>query len=498
MTKTKTFSLSYFSWYSFRFQSYILYSVLAVVSVLFLLIFSYYTSPITQIYGYDASFFQLVGQGMKRGMYPYRDFFDMKGPYMFLIEYIGQLLCDGRTGIFLVQFVSLYFTLIFILKIHRILHNGKKYSLWFEVLSLFPYLWIAAATFEGGNLTEEFCLPALTLCMYCYLRYAAQENSIQHPLRYAFIYGLSFGYITLIRITSTSLICAIVLCAFVSLLLKKLYRNIFDNAVFFILGFVAAITPAIIYCLYHGILSNMIYSVFVFGYTYAAEDGLFDFSLSQLKYFLPMLIPIIMCCLSSKRKKLLFPAFVMFAAQFLSLSMGNHYPHYFTTAIPYIALGGALFAENISQNFKNMPVILCCFASVALCIIPLSSRVLSQGRMFTYSAFNDYCLDHLARDISTYIPAEEKMDVYTWGISSKWYLETNTYPCIKYCDWQQHYISLVPEIRTELKQIFSHHAPTWFVTKKGNQLPDFLQNELSSQYEEYISNDAYTLYRCIS
>ena len=62
------------------------------------------SSPLTPNFvGSDSAFFRLVGQGMTKGMLPYRDFFDMKGPYLFLIEYLAQLVSYGRLGIFIIE-----------------------------------------------------------------------------------------------------------------------------------------------------------------------------------------------------------------------------------------------------------------------------------------------------------------------------------------------------------------------------------------------------------
>ena len=62
------------------------YLVLLAVSASFMGVCSLSTTPLLcYSVGQDAAFFQLVGQGMTRGMLPYRDFFDMKGPYLFLI-----------------------------------------------------------------------------------------------------------------------------------------------------------------------------------------------------------------------------------------------------------------------------------------------------------------------------------------------------------------------------------------------------------------------------
>ena len=82
--------------------------VLAALAVGYLAVCSLSTTPLLKYnVGQDAAFFRLVGEGMTKGMLPYRDYFDMKGPYLFLMEYAGQLLLPGRLGAFAVQCVCL-------------------------------------------------------------------------------------------------------------------------------------------------------------------------------------------------------------------------------------------------------------------------------------------------------------------------------------------------------------------------------------------------------
>ena len=99
----------------FRSTARILLTALAAVG--FLAVCALSTTPLLQYnVGQDAAFFRLVGKGMTQGMLPYRDFFDMKGPYLFLMEYLGQLLFPGRMGAFLLECVCLFVTILFSLK----------------------------------------------------------------------------------------------------------------------------------------------------------------------------------------------------------------------------------------------------------------------------------------------------------------------------------------------------------------------------------------------
>ena len=135
---------------------------LFILSISFLLVFSIYTSPIYKnSYGYDPSFFQMVGFAMTKGYIPYRDFFDMKGPYLFFIEYISQFLCPGKMGCFIIQIISLFVTFELVLMICKI--QNSKINIVKEFILLIPFLFVFSYTIDGGNLTEEYSLPFIFL-----------------------------------------------------------------------------------------------------------------------------------------------------------------------------------------------------------------------------------------------------------------------------------------------------------------------------------------------
>ena len=167
---------------------------LSALSLVFLLFFAYYTSPLSVDVGYDAAFFRLVGQGMLHDKLPYRDFFDMKGPYLFLIEYLGQIICYGRIGIFIVQWINLTLVLIIIFRLFGYAGIEKTSH---RVLMLLPCLWVLSITLEGGNLTEEFSLIPLLLSLNLaakYYRGCARGDFSNKPL-----WGLIYDIFPCIR-----------------------------------------------------------------------------------------------------------------------------------------------------------------------------------------------------------------------------------------------------------------------------------------------------------
>lgn len=133
-------------------------AVLFGISVLFLLFVAVSTSPLTEFYGWDSSYFMLVGQGMTKGLLPYRDFFDMKGPYMYLIEYIAQKICWGRTGCFLMEVVHLTASLWIIEETFGIVLQEKslkkygKYIYIYNTYSVCCQFRVRTRQFNGGIL----------------------------------------------------------------------------------------------------------------------------------------------------------------------------------------------------------------------------------------------------------------------------------------------------------------------------------------------------------
>lgn len=107
-----------------------------------------------------------------------------------------------------------------------------------------------------------------------------------------------------------------------------------------------------------------------------------------------------------------------------------------------------------------------------------------------------YTREQIVLDISSKIPANERDSVFCYNINPSWYDYADIFPCIKYCGWQNHYISLVPEIYDELESAFIEQPPTWLVLPKEEEImPIFLENMINVSYLPFYGNDEYILYR---
>ena len=495
----------YTKWREKKTTSIIFFIFLGIAAFCFLAFFSYSTSPFSECdNGIDAAFFRLVGQGMTKGYLPYKDFYDMKGPWLFFIEYIGQLISYGRLGIFFIQWLNLFISLIIICKLFEH-YTIKNRFLQFGLL--LPLAQVSCITFEGGNLTEEFSLIPLLSCLYiCVVFFDNSENYGDFWQRKIYqyagtFYGFCFGFLLFIRVTNAALICAIIATIVIYLIIYKKTMPLLVSAGFFIVGLLLAIIPPILFFAAKGLLREMLEAVFVLGFRYSGEKSflhhLIETILSKrlLLLIIPFLIPFLLQWRGWRERVL-----VMFGTlfTFLAIASGNNYTHYYTLTIPLILLAEVAIAESFRTNVNKKSII-----ALGLAIFMLLTQwpnVILRLRSAYRHLFEQsyYTTNQLVKDISSRIPEEDYQSVFCYNLNPEWYTYADLFPCIKYCGWQNHYISLIPEIYDDLENTFSIHPPAWLVLPEDpGELPAFLQEKLELEYQLIYQNSSYSLYNCM-
>lgn len=486
-------------------ESFLFYAVLCILSVCFLAVFSYYTSPLSACdNGYDAAFFCLVGKGMTKGYLPYRDFYDMKGPWLFFIEYAGQLISYGRLGIFFIQCLNLFFSLIIICKLfeHYHIHNRLL-----QLGLLLPLALVASVTFEGGNLTEEFSLIPLLSCVYvCVLYFENRENSGEFWQKKIFrfagaLYGFCFGFILFIRVTNAALICAIIITVVIDLITSRKAVQILVCAGFFLVGLLLAAAPAIIFFAAKGLLREMFDAVFVLGFRYSEEQSFFEHLRQTIliqganRLFLllvPFLVPLLLRW-RGWRERVLVSLGTLFT--YFAIASGNSYTHYFTLTIPLILLAEIAITESFRTKGNKNSIAASGLAILMLLALTPNVILRLDSAYLHLFAQSRYDTRQLATDISSRIPEEDERSVYCYNLRPAWYTYADIFPCIKYCGWQNHYISLIPEIYDDLEKTFAIHPPTWMVLpEEPGVLPAFLQEKMELEYRLVYQNSRYSLY----
>lgn len=483
------------------FKNITLYLFCLVAAVLFTAVFSQSTTPLAKnSWGFDSAFFILVGQGMTKGLLPYRDFFDMKGPYLFLIEYIGQKICYGRTGAFIIQCFNISFCLYIIGKMSDLF--AAKLIWLNRIIAFLPALAVAAINYEKGNLTEEYCLPAVLLSLYFCLKYfkdAEAGKGFKHPLLYSLFYGFAVGFICFIRITNAATVGAILVVIFLFLLHKREIKNAVLNLLMVFTGFVAACAGPCIFFYSKNLLPEMLNQVFVFGATYSSE---FTFAEKLQRsfshygfYFLILLLPVVICIIYREKWYMMLLSLLSAILLLFAVILGNAYAHYLMLFIPHVVLAVVIAIKNGSGAFKIRKNIICviCFALFfSIHVVRFTRKAASVQNSNSGSGGGSY-----AQDIALHIPENERDSVYCFGNEywSKWYTSTGTMPANKYMDWQLHYIKLMPEIEDEIASQIENDGCLWIVVPaEGGSISDKVDAVIISNYDIEYSNEKYILY----
>ncbi|MDE7019178.1 MAG: hypothetical protein K2P65_16680 [Lachnospiraceae bacterium] len=502
--------------------------------ICFLFLFSYMTSPLFPwAYGWDAAFFQLVGSGMTKGYLPYRDFYDMKGPWLFFIEYAGQRLWYGKTGIFILQCASLC-TVLFLAQAtywkyfkDRVKSHGSSginsvvktnlVSIVSSLAMVLPLYIVLSATMEGGNLTEEWSLPFLFWPMYLSLDFIKSEAKEHKPL-YGFVYGTCFGVIALIRITNAVMICAIVLTIMIYLIKDRQWKNLWRNAGAFVLGVAVAFVPPLFYFGYFGEIGSMLACVFVFGFLYGTEG--FQIGTGGI-YLLVLLFPILIFILTKQVNKRLWTLVLANAAgMMITLGMGNSTLHDYMLVIPGMMFGvwrlfeawqsvtechdeatdgawkglsGQKTGKRYGRMGKGMGMAL--IVAIILCFAYPCYKMAGAGALAYRQFGNDSAYQNVMETVAC-IPEEERGSVWGYEAPLRWYTIADIMPYHRYCGWQEHYMALSKQIASEIEEMLESCPPEWIVTKKEAAIENAIVREkLQEDYAPAMENGEYRLYQ---
>ena len=136
------------------------------ISIIFLLFYSYTTSPLFMHEGMDSAVFKTMGLAILQGKVPYLDIFDHKGPVLYFINALGQYLIPGRLGIFCLQAIGLFIVLICFFKTAN-LFIGKFTSFVSVLITLLVY----GGVIQEGNQCEEWMMIFFSVSLYYILKF---------------------------------------------------------------------------------------------------------------------------------------------------------------------------------------------------------------------------------------------------------------------------------------------------------------------------------------
>lgn len=215
----------------------------------------------------DSNLYFTIGRGMLEGLMPYRDLFDHKGPLIFMLYALGALVSDTSFfGVFLLEAAGLAAMLFFAQRTVALYGRGR---LTLAVIPLTAVVTVCSTAFNQGGSAEEFCLPALSLALYCALRRMKEGAGCKRPARLYAAFGAAMGWVFSIKYTDCGLFFGLGLALLLYDVWARGVRRAIASGLWMLLGMAAVVLPIGAYLAANGVLDDMIEVYFIqniFGY----------------------------------------------------------------------------------------------------------------------------------------------------------------------------------------------------------------------------------------
>ena len=314
-----------------------LYLTLFVVCIFVLL-----QSPLApfakSVNGVDSSMFIYAAQQILDGQLIYKDIVDHKGPFLYFIDVLALFIFNGNfIGIWIFEILSLFVASIMMYKTAR-LFAGKILSFLAVVTAIISIVPILG----GGNFTEEWALPYISIAMYIFMAYL-KENK---PLTIAslFILSLTFVLTFMLRANLVAIWAGFGITLLIKWIVEKRYKELIHNLSFILLFVLLFSLPFFLYFYCKGTLPDAVYLVFKYNmFEYRPKSvvfilGICGWILCGQTYL--SVIPVIIAVYMFLRKRTIVNGGFLLTFGFTALfcSLGGVLGHYFMIFAPLLVI----------------------------------------------------------------------------------------------------------------------------------------------------------------
>ncbi len=287
----------------------------------------------------DSSVFLYIGKRMLEGKLPYRDLFDHKGPILYLIEVLGLCLSPQSTdGVWVLELLNLLVTSALMLRL-GFPEAENQTSCFLAVLTVLGICgW---KIWQGGNFTEEYALPWITLAALVFFRFFRSGTYCPGGV---FLLGFGFAVAFLLRANMIAVWVALLLPVMIRLLREKRFSDIVKCMTLFLLGLAAVFLPVLVWAGKTGFLPDLWkdYILFNFAYTGDAveqENGLLQTVLFFAGVVWPGTVAQLICLVFNFRNRRQWLNALFFAVSLLAAAMSARgYYHYAIILLPAMIL----------------------------------------------------------------------------------------------------------------------------------------------------------------
>ena len=410
------------------------YLVILILFALSILVFIP-LAPNIKFLDRDGSIFLFIGRSILDGKIPYRDLWDHKGPILYFINALSQIISDRSVwGLWVIEIMNLFLCQILIWKISK-----KIFSKTLAVILSIIFLSGFKVFIQGGNFTEEFSLLPLLLSLYI-----VSKDNDGFSKRKLFLHGIFFGIVFFLRPNNIGLFISLSVLIFVKIIQKK---KSFLEITPFVFGLISLTFLIVLYFWYHKAIVDFVDQLFMRNFFYSVSimtpkkriENLF-FAVNEYAFLLfPAIIGWANClrkCFKQPCTTLRFIFVIDLPLELFLLSLsGRFFPHYFLCTLPasVFLIGDLLndMIKNISKICFMHPNISLGFISVIL-LLPVWQNVI-YVRPFARELFK-YGWKVKTNELIEYIKNNSKITdtILVWGHEPMIYLYADRFTPTKY------------------------------------------------------------------
>jgi hypothetical protein len=450
----------------------------------------------------DSNALFTMGKAMFNGKVLYRDVFDHKGPILHFLHGLAWLISHNSFfGVWLLEIIACYFTLLFSYRILE-LYTDKKAILMMPVFAIILYTTKAMC---HGDSAEELCLPWLMYAVFVVVKSLKEKEDICPKA--LFLIGVTSGCILWIKYTMLGFYVGWVVVPLYFAIKNKNWNYIRNMVLFIGAGVLTITLPVLLYFLVNGALYDLWDTYF---YTNLFKYTSSEYNLDQVGPYgrfllfkstvlematanLGVLILLIVggCWAFAKRK------FTLIAQIALMLLGGLLAVYSKLLAFPYYAMifcGFSVFGlipvySRVSIIFAKWNCKIYAGVFVILCALILP---------FTHQrSANSYMLKYEKGDLPQYKFAEiinqkENATVLNYGfLDGGFYTAAGSIPNVRYfCVMNTH----SSEALEAQKEAIQNRTVDFVITKEEKLDSPWYEEEMTASFFFEVGEYEYTLY----
>lgn len=316
----------------------------------------------------DSAVFLYIGKMMHNNLVPYKDLFDHKGIILYFIEYIGlALFPDSYSGVWILEAVGMFVTVVYLLKIGKLFSSNKKtlYLSTIAVLIVCGY-----KLYGGGNLVEEYALPWITAALYIFLKFIQCQKYEKIEI---VLLGVGLSIILFLRVNMIGVWLVFLPYVFVTMIYHRKWKDLFTCTSLFFLGSMLVFLPVVLYLLYTDSFKAMVSYYIKFNLDYTKADGtLFNFINVACSFIRSLWPSVVAFCVSGifsrKNKAYILNLILGLVSLGLVAMSGRLYPHYGMVLLPAFMVPFIIAIERLlDKKTERVTGIICIYIFLFVC-----------------------------------------------------------------------------------------------------------------------------------